>query len=151
MVVGVVGWVIPIRQIYQPSNAFADYAAILPGQPHSAVVGMNFSCNSSNRSGTSDYCTRAPADGPFSLVSVTLSNGIISRVSFTVRDNRVAIGDLALLWGRPSIRLYGKSAVFEWSNPGVYANGWVESKPFSYAIPVLRLSFGSPEISATSS
>ncbi len=142
----VVGWTIPVRQAEQPPNAFIDYTAVLPGQPRSAVVGMGFSCNSGNSSGTSDYCTRATADGPFSLVAVTLSDGIVSRTSFSVHKGTLTIGDLALMWGRPHIRLYRQSTVFEWPSLGVSAEGWVEGRRFSYAIPVLRIAFVPPAV-----
>jgi hypothetical protein len=105
---------------------------------------MGFSCNPDNRSGTSEFCTRAPANGAFSLVAVTHSEGIISRVSFTVREDRLAIGDLALLWGRPEIRVYGHSVSVVWPSRGVSAEGWAKSRRFSYAIPVLRIAFGPP-------
>lgn len=147
----VVGWTIPVRQPEQPSNAFIDYAVILPGQPLSAVLGMGFSCNSTNSSGSSEYCTRSPADGPFRLIAVTLSEGMVSRVTFTIREAALVTGDLALLWGRPNIRFYDKSLNMEWPSVGVSAEGWAENRRFSYALPVLRLSFGNPATSDSSS
>jgi hypothetical protein len=141
----VVGWTIALRHSLQPSSPFSDYAEILPGRPGSGLSTLRFSCTPDYSDYTHvQYCTRAPATGPFYLVAVTVPDGVVSRVNFAVRPGALTIGDLVLLWGRPSIRLYRKSAVFGWPRLGVYASGWAESQRFSYTVPVLRLSIGKP-------
>jgi hypothetical protein len=146
----VASWLLPLGRAAQPSNPFASYAAILPGQPRQAVIEQQFSCPLSNLAHTQqdyeqarqrEYCTRAPAVGPFSFVAVTMSNGVVSRVEFSLREAALTVGDLALLWGRPDKALYRQSINLEWSNVGVTASGWAESHRFNYANPVLRLTF----------
>jgi len=136
-------WTILIHQT-DSANPFAAYETVLPRQSSDEVIALKLSCNPNNRSDDSQYCTHAPANGPFSLVTATLSNGVVSRTHFTVHLDALALGDLALWWGRPHIRLYRQSAVFEWPSLGISAEGWAKSGRFSYAIPVWRISFGSP-------
>jgi hypothetical protein len=137
-----VGWLILVRQDVPSANPFASYEPILPGQPRDAVIAMRFSCNPDTSSGKSQYCTRAPGDGPFSLIAVTLSDGVVSQVGFTVRQGALAVSDLAFLWERPLVSLYRQSAIFEWPDMGVDATGWAESNRFSYFVPVLHMAFG---------
>jgi hypothetical protein len=134
-------WTISSRQNVPSPNPFADYEGILPGQPRSALGAMRFSCNINDVSDQSEYCTRAPADGPFSLIGVTVSNGVINRVEFSLRASALTVGNMALLWGRPTIYFYQKSVNLEWPSLGVSASAWAESRRFSYFIPVIRLSF----------
>jgi hypothetical protein len=141
MAIVVMSWVIPVRQDIEPTTPFSDYATIWPGQPRSAVVAMGISCNPYNSTGRSDYCTHAPAASPFSLIGVTVLDGVVSRVDFAVREGALTVGELALLWGRPHIRLYRQSATLEWHDIGASATGWAENARFSYFMPVSSISF----------
>jgi hypothetical protein len=70
------------------------------------------------------YCTFTPFDGPFSLISMTSTNGIIKRINFTMRSsNRYTVGDIALIWGRPEIRNSPYAIVYYWPSTGVGAAG----------------------------
>jgi hypothetical protein len=137
-----VGLVMPLGLNAQLSNFFTDYTEIFPGQSRSAVMALNFSCDSNNRSGNYQYCTRAPANGPFSLVTVILSDGIITQADFVMED-RVEVGELVVLWGRPVVHFYGESVSFEWTNTGVVASGRTANGKFSYFLPVHHVSFAS--------
>ena len=132
------GTVAMLTQENTLANPFSNYDSILPGQPRSAVIAAQFSCQSSKQS---EYCTRAPAEGPFSLVSVILREGVVRRNTFVVRTSGLVVGDLALLWGRPHIRRYGHSFNFEWQN-AVTAMGGAKNGRFSYHLPVWVISLG---------
>jgi hypothetical protein len=137
----VVGWTIPLSQGTQPSNPFSDYIAILPGQTWNSVVAQPFSCYADNSVDNTAYCTRSPASGPFSLIAVIVSDGVVSRIDLAVREGTLTVGDLALLWGRPNARLYRQSVNLDWPSVGVTASSWAESRRFGYFIPIIRLSF----------
>jgi hypothetical protein len=142
-----IGWTSSLRQAGPPSDTFSAYMLPLPGQPHSALVALRFSCDPNNRAGQNEYCTRAPATGPFFHVAAYVSGDVISRVDLMVHQGALTVGDLALLWGRPTVHLYRKSINLDWPAQGISANGWTESGRFSYSILIHRISFGSPFIS----
>jgi hypothetical protein len=142
----VMGWVVLVRQDVQLSNPFSNYAEIFPGQGRNALISLDFSCNAypyySLDSTWKDYeyCTGTLEKGTFWLISATLKNGRVQRTDFVVRKGALTLGDLMFLWGRPQVRLYRKSAHFEWPSLGISASGSVESRQFSYFIPVTRVS-----------
>jgi hypothetical protein len=136
LAVGLVGWAAAVRLNVQFPDPFAAYTDIFPGQPRSAVIARGFSCQSSPQ-----YCTAAPADGPFFLVAVTLANDSVRRLDFTVRQNTLVMGDLPLAWGRPRIQIYQESVILNWTALGVSANGWAASRHFDYFMPLVRISF----------
>lgn len=139
----VVGWIVSLRLISHPSELFAGYEEILPGQPWSAGSALRFYCDPHRGAGQYDYRTRGPANGTFSSVGVTLLNGIVNRVDFIVAEDRLTAGDLANLWGKPRVMIYGTSANIEWPGAGVKARGWAANGKFSYFIPVHHISLGS--------
>src|SRR5262245_19466386 len=59
------------RTSAQVSNPFPSDLLILSGTPERTVKLMGFSCNPQADFVPSQYCTQAPATGPFSLVAVT--------------------------------------------------------------------------------
>jgi hypothetical protein len=145
MVIAVMSLRMLIRTNAQPSNPFPSDLLIMPGTPENTVKLMGFSCNPQADFVPSQYCTQAPATGPFSLVAVTLSNQVVTRINFTLRANSLVVGDLPLAWGRPKIERYGDSVYLEWPHMGVSANGQVGYALFSYLLPLARISFASKE------
>jgi hypothetical protein len=130
-----------IARLTKPeSDPFSNYREVFPGQPRSVVIAQGFSCDSSNKTGSIEWCTSGPSDSPFYLVSVSLKDGIVTRIDFATRENALVVGELPVSWGRPEIQLYGESAILKWPDVGVSANGWTESGQFSYFMPVVRLS-----------
>lgn len=85
------------------------------------------------------YCTFSPSSGPIRYVMGISTNGVIRWNGFTIRKNTLTLGDLALLWGKPVSHIYQQSALFEWPDLGISANGWTESRQFDYHIPILRV------------
>lgn len=136
-------WTLLVRPGVQPQDAFSDFVEILPGQAWNENVAKQFSCEP-DKSAVQGYCFRLPAAGPFLLVAVSLSDGVVSQTDFSVHEGALTVGDLALLWGRPNVRLYRQSVNLDWPSVGVTANGWAESWQFSYSIPVQRISFAPP-------
>jgi hypothetical protein len=144
MVMLVAGRTMPLRQVVEPSNPFSEYLAIWPGQPWNSSVAQPFFCNPNNSVDSTEYCTRTPPDGPFSLIAIIVSDRVVSRVDLAVREGMLMAGDLALVWGNPTTRLYRQSVHLDWPDIGVTVSAWAESRRFSYFIPVIRLSFTRP-------
>lgn len=142
----VVGWTILLRQDVQLTNPFSEYADILPGQPKSAVLALQFSCKTMNDTYEPMYCTRAPVAGDFSLVTATLSNDVVRRVDFIVRKGALVVGELSLAWGRPQVSVYGQSVNLEWWDLGVAAGGHAQNRRFGYFVPLFRLSITASKI-----
>jgi len=143
VVVLTAGWTTLVRQVVAPTNPFFEFAEILPGQPQRSVRAQGFSCSMHTYPVLPNaYCTRAPAAGPFSLIGVIVTDGIVSRVNYSVSPGVLTIGDLALLWGRPNVRMYRQSVNLDWPGMGITASAWAENSRFSNFIPVLSISFG---------
>jgi len=138
----VIGWTILLSQDAQLANPFSEYEDIMPGQPRSTVRAMQFSCITVDKT-YSEYCTRAPTAGDFSLVTATFSGGVVKRVTFNVRNGALVVGELPLAWGRPQVQVYGQSVNLEWPDIGIKAGGWATSRRFGYFIPITRVSITS--------
>ncbi len=145
-------WTLLFHQEVPPVNPFAETLEGVLGQPRQAIAAQSFSCSPSSGgypqsspehtvAEQSGYCSRAPVAGPFSLIGAALSRGVVRQVEFSMRAGALTVGDLALLWGRPNVRIYRQSVNLEWPRIGISANGWAESWRFSYSIPVQRISF----------
>lgn len=136
----VVSWTLLVKITARPQAPFSAYTDVFPGQPHSAVLARGISCDPDPDLTLTQYCTHAPSTGPFSLIAMTISDGVIRRVNFTVRENTLRVGDLPLAWGQPNIRLYGHSVTLDWPSIGATANAWAQRGRFSYFMPVQRIS-----------
>ena len=128
----------------QPTQAFSDFADVFPGQSRQAVEGQGFSCpisyyfaTTSDR--TAETCYLMPPAGVFSQVGITLSQGMIRQIGFTLRDDIFTVGDLMLLWGRPEVRQYGRAAYIFWRGQGIYAIAGKTAGTYSLFLPVWRV------------
>jgi hypothetical protein len=105
-----------------PANPFAVYADILPGQPITGLATHGFNCTNNyagnfNHSATlmGEYCTRVFETGAFSRIVITQVDGVINLAHFSVRDNMLSVGDLAIMLGISDIhRLSHKAISFRW-------------------------------------
>jgi hypothetical protein len=124
-----------------PSKPFSTYTNALPGQTRHALIESRFSCPMYYSVESSEFCTQSPPTGPFSLIAVTLSDGVVRKTTFAVREGALRVGDLPSHWGRPTVHVYGRSVKLDWSDIGVTAFGWSVSGEFSYFLHVSRLLF----------
>ncbi len=82
-----------------PLDPFPAYADVFPGQPGSAVEAKAFSCKQDYDHINYPeyvYCMFTPISGVFSRVEAKISNGTIYQLTFTMRDNTIRVGDLAV-------------------------------------------------------
>ncbi|MBX3083727.1 MAG: hypothetical protein KF716_18990 [Anaerolineae bacterium] len=83
-----------------PSNPFAAYADVLPGQRKEAVEARKFNCwlrDNPYYAPTETRCILMLTDAPFSSVEVVYASGIIHQTSFMLRDSTINVGELAVM------------------------------------------------------
>jgi hypothetical protein len=120
-------------------DPFAEYNALMPGQPATAIAG--FACSKLYHHAYEydpiTYCQIRPKDGPIVLISVSSREDKIQRISFSM--NGMEFGDLVMRWGRPNDIKLSKRYYFGIWKDGIYAtagkNGW-----FTYRSSVTTLS-----------
>jgi hypothetical protein len=124
-VVSVLTWALVQNRTPPPLNPFASFADIFPGQPESAVEarGISRPLPTYNFYGvvSDKYYSFSPAEGIFSDVRVTISNGIISQTIFMLRDHSLTLGDLAEIFGTSEIHVYSYTVFFVLPNNFVIA------------------------------
>jgi hypothetical protein len=125
----------------QPADPFADYEAILPGQIRHALNAYEFTCNAVDaRYAQTNYCIYKPTTGTFSLVEVLIDqDDKITEVDFTLRDSLFRVGDLMLLWGKPSIHPHPTSINFIWTNGAGATTQY--SRHISFSLDVQKVYF----------
>lgn len=127
-----------------PSNPFALFADIFPGQPQIAVETRRFQCTNGLYSYlTNTYCNLALPTGFFSQVSVVIGDGLINEISFRLREETLRVGDLMVLWGIPTVREYPHSVYFYWTDLNIFALVVDYTGQFSLYLPVQQVSIGS--------
>jgi hypothetical protein len=126
-------------------NSFATYADIFPGKPASALEVRAISCRSAYNASplpTGLYCTFTPTDGIFSSISVVILWGKIHQISFIVRENKLTVGDLELLFETRAVHKFPHSAYFALPSQGVFAMVYMNNPgQFSVLLPVRKISF----------
>ena len=65
-----------------------------------------------------------------------------SGIYFAIRPNALTVGDVALLWGRPTIKPLDNWLFLHWPNQRI--STWVESWRFNYALPLPYLFLEAP-------
>ena len=103
----------------QPTlNPFLEYMDIFPGQPLGMMEGRGFSCwsNYDYYASSEPACSVTLSSGVFSNIDLSVSQGIIRQITFSLRDDRLKAGDLVLLLGNPNFRAYPHHVFFFWSN-----------------------------------
>jgi hypothetical protein len=126
-------------------NPFSSYVDIFPGQPSSALQARGFSCSMEfNRYTSNEYCFSYPAAGVFSKVGVVVSKGVISIISFTMRENTLRLGDLMMLWGKPDFTENDRSTYYFWRGSGVTAIADNDTGRFTHYFPVRRAIIANP-------
>lgn len=100
---------------YITVDPFAAYAALMPGQPTSALADFNCRHVYVPESLKQSRCTISPTSNYIESISVTSVSKNIAEVSVALSD--VRIGDLYMLWGRPS-RIFKERRryVVQWAN-----------------------------------
>ena len=141
MVIVCVAWIALVRQDVYPPNPFLAYSALFPGQKWNPKAAQGFICPQIDVVAGSNYCTFSPTNGPFWLVDLVTHEGVVTSVTFGVRDGAIRVGDLAVLWGKPTIQLFQRSGLFKWPTIRASADGISGSWGFSYHFPLAHITF----------
>lgn len=124
-----------------PIDPFADYADLLPGQISTTLDRFRFICSvSSARYSQTKYCSHQPDDGAFSLVEVFVDqHDKITEIDFTLRNGLFKVGDLMLLWGKPSVHPHPTLINFIWDNGAGATTQF--SRHISFSLDVQKVYF----------
>ncbi len=123
-----------------PSNPFASFADVFPGQPRHNLEAHGFSCVRSYPSTTQhEYCFLYPAAGTFSLIIAGVTQSEISSIGFTMRDSILRGGDLILLWGSPHVDRRTHTLHFFSDNLSITAYPVEPTWQFPLFLPVQRV------------
>lgn len=135
-VVTVVGNRIP------PSNPFASYVDVFPGQLRSAVEARGFLCyKETYEYRPNEHCSINQPIGAFSQVGVVVSEDVIGQISFRIRANTLRVGDLMILWGMPEVQEHSRSVYLYWRSNSIFAIASHDTGRFSLFLPVRRVYF----------
>ena len=128
-----------------PLYPFAPYADILPGQSQDAVLQRSIHCQVDITLQFDESCSSTLKTGMFSAIQLRISSrtGRVIRIVFTSREERLTLGQLVLLWGRPEIDIFGPTANFRWRSIHVVAIPQAYDGHFSYSLPIIYVAFES--------
>jgi hypothetical protein len=112
------GAIVTGGMIVQATDPFADYTDLYPGRPREVLGTHGFMCLEPDvRYKHTSYCSFKPATGIFSIIEVLVAqDDTIWEVDFVMREDVLKVGDLILLWGKPSVHPHVKSINFIWQN-----------------------------------
>jgi hypothetical protein len=130
-------------QCIQPSkNLFARFADVFPGQLRDTVEAHGFVCRL-HRSAfpTDENCTMSPETGIFSQIGLVISAGSVRHVTFLARENALRLGDLAVIYGTPTMRAFGTETYFMWLGGGIMASTRGYAGGYSLFLPIWSVSF----------
>jgi hypothetical protein len=142
--VAIIGLTTLAQSTPAPPNPFLAYANVFPGQPASTVEARAFSCQQDydHFSHPEDvHCTLFPTSDVFSCVEAKISKNTIYQLTFTMRDNTLRVGDLAVFLKMPTRYTdYGTAYFF---SPGsiVIAKTADYAKRVSPFSPIWSISF----------
>jgi len=123
-----------------PTDVFAAYPDIFPGQYWARAMESVFRCNFEFRSG-STYCFSRQQDDLFANISLTIRGSKITKITFTLRQNMLKLGDIVALWDKPGIQIAGYLAYLDWRNQKIKAIAYTDDGRFDYFLPVISVVF----------
>jgi hypothetical protein len=122
------------------SNPFDSFAYVFPGQPVGDLEAQGFTCVS-DADAPDGRCFLILPTGAFSRIAAATSGGIVVQVAFTTRDDRLRVGDLIALWGRPEIDVYRRAVYLYWRSRNIFALASRHTGSFSIFLPVRMVHF----------
>ena len=126
-----------------PVDPFGSFADILPGQPWNAEKEQRFKCYLNLTPTYEEDCSMNLATGLFLKiqVSVSLPTGEIRKTIFIPRETSLRLGQLAILWGRPEVKVYSGIMNIRWPKAHTVAIPQSDFAKFSYWLPISYVAF----------
>lgn len=123
-------------------NPFSSFVDIFPGHLKDEVEARGFACRSNSSVFPSDEtCNLFPEWGVFAQVGVVITANRVRHVSFLARENALRLGDLAIIYGAPTMRQFGSEVYFMWLDGSVMALCHADADENSFFLPVWSVSF----------
>jgi hypothetical protein len=134
---------VSVQRSEQPFNPFAPYSDLLPGQAEQVVLNREFRCQISIIPLFYKSCSLTLASGIVAEVQVIITpdTGRINKVVFKSRANRLVLGDLIALWGKPEIAVYSHMVNLRWRSLHIVAIPQIDSRHPSYWMPISLVIF----------
>jgi hypothetical protein len=128
------------REMPDPFLAVSD---LFNGDARQVALARGFTCQNPDYSATlTDFCTQLNPDQRYSGIYLRISGSMAKEVDLWLRKNRLRLGDLVLLWGKPETRPYCQTLVISWSTPRFMAMVAVSrTRLINYFAPILSISF----------
>ena len=130
-------------------SPFSAYEDLFSADPLRAASALGFDCGRSfaSSSPTMGYCDLRPAAGAFHEIEVTALGEHESDHTFWIKDGKVLLGDLILLWGTPIIRTCDGTAMLSWPARQITASARVpDDRSLDYFLPVRYVVFSSNHV-----
>jgi hypothetical protein len=127
-------------------DPFTPYADILLWQSENDIEAHGFRCLL-NRipTGFTSRCLSLLSNRAISEIVVGFSYiGRLTQVAFTLRE-KLTLGHVILLWGKPEIDIVGELAYFYWSQRHITATASIYNHHISYWLPIANVAFHSAE------
>jgi hypothetical protein len=125
------------------SNPFSAYRDLFGDDARQAALARGFKCQNSKVPDASlklaDLCVQHDPDKMFSRLSLRMSGDIVNEIIFSPGENRLTLGDLGALWGKPEIAHYCE----------VIAASWPDRQIMGLISPSGRIGYFSPVISVS--
>lgn len=146
----VVGTTVLTGLMQPPLNPFTAYDDLIAADTHDPAFGSNsttlfnaaldLACTTTF---TARRCLYKPDSRPFSEIRLmdVDDRGKIA-IYFAVRDHTLTVGDVALLWGRPTVVRRDNSLVLHWPEQRVSTVVRSDNRQFNYRLPVPYLLIG---------
>ncbi|MEO8606286.1 MAG: hypothetical protein ABI690_00265 [Chloroflexota bacterium] len=133
-----------------PTNPFMEYADIFPGQPVIALKTRIFSCrlppeslrdSTTHRNPIQNSCIFTPIKGAFSSIEAKFFGDTIDKLIFTVRENRLRVGDLERILETPPIHIFDREVYFVSPKNLITVKTVAFNGQFSLFLPVWSIAF----------
>jgi hypothetical protein len=123
--------------------SFATYQLLQFDQSSSVLVKDGFTCAETDSSSITRYCVLRLETGVISQIDVFVVDEAIVQMHLRLRDHRITLGELVLLWGQPHLHFFGQTAYLSW--PQNYVTTTLSTEgAINYFLPVASLSFADP-------
>jgi hypothetical protein len=138
----------------ETSNPFSTLSGLLGQSARQAALAHGFTCPVVGLHGhnLANYCGYYRHE-MFSRIYLRVSGNVVDEIIFSVAENKLTLGELEVLWGRPEIRLSCETVTAAW--PAYYAVTFLatpETGDVSRFTPILHIFFtrsGGPRLVET--
>ncbi|MCC6615544.1 MAG: hypothetical protein IT320_18870 [Anaerolineae bacterium] len=127
-------------------DPFSSFGDLFADNGRQAALSRGFTCRDTVVRGhpqtVSSFCIQDLTDEVFSRIYLRTSGDVAKEIRFSLREHTLRLGDLALLWGRPTLWLNCEAVIAAWPAHDIIG---VVAPPqagrVNYFLPVISVSF----------